>query len=142
MQPVDRPDPAQPQHESYTSQLVVDADGRYAAWAPGRGFTGHPDVVDAAREAAGGQYLVEWGRLPELQRASEDTWVGALSALMYLTPGRTRIVAWPDAVREWWEENTNQCATADAHDVNGPDDGADVPVDLDAVEISAVIAQD
>ena len=89
--------------------VTVDVDGRIAHWHPAIGFYGDTSVTTAAREAAGGRYLVEWGRLPEPVQANADDALGALNALMYLLPGRTRILAWPDPVREWWEQAAETC---------------------------------
>lgn len=92
-----------------TPEVTVDVDGKVAHWHPAIGFYGDETVTAAAREAAGGRYLVEWGRLPEPVQASADDAHGALNALMYLQPGRTRILAWPDDVREQWEAEHEDC---------------------------------
>jgi hypothetical protein len=91
--------------------LTVDVDGQIAHWHPAVGFYGDEQVTAAAREAAGGRYLVEWGRLPEPVEAGADSTFGALNALMYLNPGRTRILAWPGTLRDWWEDTTESCET-------------------------------
>lgn len=95
--------------------LVVEVDGLIGGWSPTRGFTGDPEIVSAAKEAVSGRYRVEWGSL-EPQVAHSGSWIGALTALMYLRPGRTLILDWPDAVRDWWLENTQSCGTSHAEE--------------------------
>lgn len=93
--------------------LVVELDGVIAGWTPARGFVGDTELVEAAQEAVRGRYMVEWGNLSP-QVAHTGSWVGALSALMYLRPGRTLVLDWPDAVRDWWIENTHECSVSRA----------------------------
>jgi hypothetical protein len=94
-----------------TAAIAIEVDGLEATWSPETGFAGHPDLVASALEASRGGYSVEWGNLPGLQHADADTALGALNALMYFRPGRTRITAWPDVLREWWERETIRCET-------------------------------
>lgn len=89
--------------------VVVDCDGLIGLWHPKVGFSGDHALVAAAREAAYGHYPVEWGRLDEVAVADATTPRGALTALMYHRPGRTRITEWPDRVREWWETHHHVC---------------------------------
>lgn len=91
--------------------LVVDVEGATAAWTPVRGFVGDPTIVAAAQEAVRGRYVIEWGNL-DPQTADTSTWIGALTALMYLKPGRTLILDWPDEVRDWWLANTHACSNS------------------------------
>lgn len=93
--------------------LVVEVDGLIGGWSPTRGFTGDPEIVAAAEEAARGRYRVEWGNL-EPQIAHTGSWIGALTALMYLRPGRTLILDWPDEVRDWWTRNSQTCGMSHA----------------------------
>lgn len=93
--------------------IFVDVDGLLACWRADVGFYGDEAVVASAVEAAGGGYMVEWGRLPWPVQAGDETPEAALNALMYHKPGRTRILAWPDHVREWWEDNTISCTDHD-----------------------------
>src|SRR5690606_17077719 len=88
--------------------VSVECEGRVASWTPQTGFTGDSTLVAHAVEAATGHYAVEWGGL-EPQTASTATLLGALSALMYFRPGRTRIVAWPEELRSWWESHRDEC---------------------------------
>lgn len=90
--------------------IEVECDGMTASWSPTTGFAGDPAWAASAREAARGGYEVEWGRLPEPIPADGQTPLGALTALMYRQPGRTRITAWPEETRLWWEQNTGVCS--------------------------------
>lgn len=103
--------------------IEVDLDGRTATWSPASGFTGHPDLVEAATEAVLGSYAVEWGRVG-IQVSEDSSWVGALTALMYLHPGRTRITKWPDELRQWWEENQADCGHSVAFITEPPVSGS------------------
>ncbi len=101
--------------DSRRAYVVVELDGRLAWWLPSGVFGGDPALVAHADEAADGHYRVEWGRLPAPLTAGRRTAIAALTALMYEHPGRTRIVRWPDQVRDWWVENTYECA-GDSYD--------------------------